>query len=275
MKDIKPLIHKDTDNKSEEILQQEMQEYFDQNPALKFQAGLLVKIFELIKSSPENKPLAWWSYEHMRKIFPVSARITALEQRPVLRQKIVHDLTGLKLKTALKKYGTAEKQTDAIDAVLDDEDTTLDEFEAAFSPEVLAVYIFNETFWSEVRKALNNVIAESGPREKAFIAHLIERGLAHGLIDHKDIRSKLDFETWATKVPASKRSAVDRLRLKYEYENRLADFTSKVEMDIVGFDVLVESFDPSVWGPVIDGLGMTMGFNIEGVIVVEETSPKA
>ncbi len=273
MQIIKPLIHKDTDNKSEEVLQQEMQEFFNQNPALKFQAGLLVKIFELIKGSPENDPLAWWSYEHMRKIFPVNARLTALEQRPFLRQKIVCDLTGLKPKTALKKYGTAEKQTDVIDAVLDDGDTELDQFEAAFSPIVWAVYIFGETFWRELRTAMGTAIAESGPREKAYIAFLIETALKHKLISHLDIRTTLDPETWQKRIPIEKRVEVDRARIKLEQENKLADFTAKVEMELVGFQTLVDSFDSADFGPVINAVGMAMGFDIIGIN--EDTSPKA
>lgn len=273
MQIIKPLVHNDVDNKSEAVLHEEMQEYFDQNPALKFQAGLLVKIFELIKGSSADEPLVWWSYEQMRKIFPVSARISALEQRPLLRQKIVCDLTGLKPKTALKKYGTAEKQTDVIDAVLDDEDTELDQFEAAFDPEVWAVYVFNQTFWRELRVAMGFAIAESGPREKAFIAFLIETALNHGLISHLDIRTTLDPATWQKRIPIEKRVAVDRARIKAEHENKLSDFTAKTEMEMVGFQTLVNSFDSADFSPVINAVGMAMGFSIEGI--GEDTSPKA
>ncbi len=273
MQIIKPLVHKDTDNKSEEVLQQEMQEYFNQNPALKFQAGLLVKIFELIKSSPENEPLAWWSYEHMRKVFPVSVRFTALTQRPVLRQSIAYKLTRLDLKMLLGSFGTPELQTGLVDGALKDEATTLAELEEVFDPEVWAVYIFNETFWRALRTGMNTAIAESGPREKQFIAFLIETALNHGLISHLDIRTTLDPATWQKRIPIEKRVAVDRARIKAEHESKLAEFTAKSEMEMVGFQTLVDSFDSSDFSPVINAVGMAMGFGIEGID--EDTSPKA
>lgn len=272
---IKPLVHKDA-TKGEETLQKEMQEYFDKNPALKFQAGLLMKIFELIKASSENDPLTWWSFAHMREIFPVSARLSAVEQRPSLRQNIVCGLTGLKFKTTAPggKYGTVDKQTEIVDAVLDDGDTELAQLEAAFSPEVWAVYIFGETFWRALRTAMNNAIVESGPREKAFIAYMIETALEHGLIKHLDIRTTLDPSTWQKRIPIEKRVEVDRARIKYEHENKLADFTARIEMELVGFQTIVDSFDSTDFGPVINAVGEAMGFNIEGV-VIEEASPKA
>jgi len=272
MHTIKPLIHTEAGNKSDDDLRNEMREYFEQNKALQFQAGLWTKIRELIKASSET-PLAWWSLAYMREIFPVSARFAALAQRPDIRQRIVTELVGIKPKTARGKFGDPEVQAKLVDGALDDGDVTLDEMEDSFAWPVWAVYIFGETFWREVRIATGKAMIDSGDREKEFIAFLIEASLKHGIITNLDLRSALDPVTWQKRIPVEKRAAVDRARIKHEHEGTLSEFTTGSEMEIVGFQTLVESFDSTDFVPVVDLVGQAMGFSIGDVRGDE--SPKA
>ena len=274
---IKTLVH--TKDATDDVLAKEASAHFDQNPALQFQAEIFVEV----------RP--WLSSEVLHKIFPTLDIMTALADRPDLRQVLTTTLAGLKPKAARSK--SPEKQAELIDDSLGCEDISLADVEQAIAPNVWAIYVFGNKFWEAFfNEVLADIVSANGEREKKFITHFIDRSLLDRRCDgkdlkpiltHLDVAASLDPDTdskWQKLVPSEKLSAVNRARRAQERKNPRTAFTTKQEIGIISIKTIVDSFDLTDFVPMIKAAGDAMGFGEEPFADLDVTgsqgqSPKA
>jgi hypothetical protein len=263
----KPLIHTNT-NLSDEELAKEAADYLAKSAPLQAMAQFLGRQREILLHtvSPEAaQEIDWLTLDEVRKTFPATTRMQALVSRPDIRQHITTELTGLRPKAARGK--DPEFQAKLIDSAIDDGDIGLPEFESAFDPKDLVVYMDVSSFWKHfMNESLARIIEENTSREKEFFAFILNvflqnRNSLKPILTHLDVRSAIPGDTWQNRIPLEKRVAVDTARLEQERKSASRPFTAKQELEIVSLQVIVDSLDLTDMVPILQAAGSTMGFN--------------
>jgi hypothetical protein len=259
------LIH--TVNASDDTLTKEAIDYLAKSAPLQAMAQILAKQREiLLQAAAENatRELGWLTLAELREAFTATTRMQSLESRPDIRQRITTELTGLRPKAARGK--DPNFQASLIDSAIDDGDIELKEFESAFNPEEIVTYMDASSFWKHfMDESLSRIIEENTPREKEFVAFLLDVFLQNRpnlkpILTHLDIRMALDGETWQQRIPLERRVAVDKARLEQERKSASRPFTAKQEIEIVTLAVLVDCLDLTDMVPILQAAGQAMGF---------------
>jgi len=263
---VEPLIHNDSDA-SDDVLTKEAETYLAKSAPLQAMAQILSKQRELLLEADADEgasKLEWITLTELREAFPATTRMQAFKARPDIRQRITTKLTGLRPKAARSK--DANFQASLIDSAIDDGDIDLAEFETAFDPTELVVYMDVSAYWKHfMDESLARIIAENTPREKNYFAFLLDvflqnRGSLKPILTHLDVRTAIQGETWQKRIPLDKHVAVDETRLEQERKTANKPFTAKQELEIVTLRVLVDSLDLTDLVPILHAAGEAMGF---------------
>jgi hypothetical protein len=175
----------------------------------------------------------WFTSEQLRDAFPANVRMQWFAERPDIRQRITTELTGLKAGAA-RKRSTERQAMDIDDAI--GVDCTVQEFDAAFQPDELAVYgdagaIFKlllERFpWETNDPLLRELVA------MLLDALLEPRGDKPQIMSHLQMRSALPEEHVQERIPLRVRVAVNRARLEHEATHPSKPFTAEMELAIM------------------------------------------
>lgn len=261
-----PLIHNNQDA-SDETLAKEAEEFLKKSATLQAMAAIIKQLRSILLEAAEENPerqLGWLTLAEYRKAFPASMRMQALSSRPDIRQRITTELTGLRANAARSK--DPEFQAGLIDATIDSGDIQLVEFEKAFNPDDLVVYMDTSLFWQYfMNESLARMIEENTAREKDFFAFLLgifllTRNPLKPILTHLDVRRAIEGSVWQQRIPLELRVKVDAARLEQESKTTSRAFTAKQEIEIVTLEVIVESLDLSDLVPILQAAGKAMGF---------------
>ncbi len=135
--------------------------------------------------------------------FSPAAIMTGLEDRPVLRAKILVATTGIKNKIASKK--SAGSSGEDLQIALDEGETDAKTVIEHFDPDdrvrflehkALWTYVTEGEFWKVERKD-----EEAFARSKRHIAFMLNRALVDKLLTHTDIVEGITVQTLATLLP--------------------------------------------------------------------------
>ncbi len=263
---VQPLIHTNA-NLSDEELANEAKYFLAKSAPLQAMVQILIKQHELLLEAyvddGESK-LGWLTLTELREAFPATTRMQAFKSRPDIRQRVTTELTGLRPKAARSK--DANFQASLIDSAIDDGDIDLAEFETAFDPTDLVVYMDVSEYWKHfMKESLARIIEENTPREKEYFAFLLNiflqyRGELKPILTHLDVRASIQGETWQQRIPMEKRVAVDTARLEQERKAASKPFTAEQELEIVTLQVLVDNLDLTDLVPILQAAGVAMGF---------------
>ena len=225
----KPFTHADSE-KDEATLAQEASNFLARQPVAQFTVELLTTLREL--------KLPWWTPTQRRTALNETIRMRCLTARPIVRQLITMELTGVLPKAALKM--TPDYQAGLIDMSLE-EDKTNEDFENAFRPEELALYCDPRDTYTQFMQALP---WEDGLKmHRDLIAQLIECLLkdrvtpenktAKPILSHHDVLSAISRKVWQSRIPIELRVAIDEALLKQEKEKARDPFHAKNILEIV------------------------------------------
>jgi hypothetical protein len=184
------------------------------NPALQLIAELILKL--------RASRFSWWAPELLRGTWDATERMGWFQQRPDIRQRITHSLTGLAPKASRNKQ--SDFQAALIDSVVDDGDITIDQFENAFDAIELAAYAPAAEIWREFRECMP--WDQDTPPNQELVGWLIDQLLASSstiegmtrkpILTPHAIRTTIPGAIWHSKIPLEVRVAIDDLRFQRE-----------------------------------------------------------
>ena len=213
--ELRPLRHHAYKNDDDDALAREARQHLLRLSPLQLVGELLQELRTL---SPP-----WWSPRQLRTWWPATTRMLWLSQRPDLRQHITTSLTGLSAKAARKK--PPYFQAELLDAVMNEGDITVEEFELSFNPFDTVVYGPVGTMWRKFRAQLP--LDDDHPELRGFMAWLLGALVAEQsaveassrrkpIITAHELRTAIDNETWHTCMPLELRVAIDDARFAQE-----------------------------------------------------------
>ncbi len=200
------------------------------------------QLLAALLSELATRNLSWWTPETMRVAFPTKARFEWFLNRPDIRQRLTHAMTGLAKRAA--READPGFQADLIDRVLESGDVKLDAYHGAFDIEEMAVHAPNHILWTAIRDAYpwEETSAEDKELMVWLIAELLkerkEGGKTQSIMTPLYIRSAIDVRTWQDSMPLEIRVQVDGRRLRKELEGK--SFTCRDELAVVKVDRIVE-----------------------------------
>jgi hypothetical protein len=198
----------------------------------------------------------WWTPEHLNRSWPTPLRFEWLDERPDVRGRLTHQLTGLAPITARESEKAFQIQL--IDRVLGAGDVSVYEWEMAFQPEELAVHAPPGLLWQEFRNRFP--WDDPNPEDKELMSWLLSE-----LLDEKKdglktssimtplyVRSAIDVRVWQEHIPLDIRVQVDGRRLRKELEGK--NFTCRDELAVVKLERIVEHIPTADLKGVFDAL---------------------
>jgi hypothetical protein len=221
---MRKLLHTDPDS-TDNARAAEAETFLAEHPELQYVSTCI----DLLRKANVD----WFTSEQLRDAFPANVRMQWFAERPDIRQRITTELTGLKAGAA-RKRSTERQAMDIDDAI--GVDCTVQEFDAAFQPDELAVYgdagaIFKlllERFpWETNDPLLRELVA------MLLDALLEPRGDKPQIMSHLQMRSALPEEHVQERIPLRVRVAVNRARLEHEATHPSKPFTAEMELAIM------------------------------------------
>ena len=206
-----------------------------ESPAKQLVAELLERL--------RNSSLSWWTPADLRTSFPAKERMKWLEEEPALRGHLTNVLTGLFPNASLAK--SSQLQAELIDAAIDGGDSTVQAFENAFEPNVLAAHGAEARYWRTFRKQLP--WESNGKAEQKIVAFLIEQLLGdvklgsyqrRPILTPLDVRRAIDARVWTRHLPEELRAKIDSSRMDAEAKGR--SFGAAEELGLVPPALLVQ-----------------------------------
>lgn len=203
----------------------------------------------------------WWGAEALRLVWPVQDQLSWFADRPDVRGRVTHVLTGLAPRAA--RMQTVEMQAMLVEAVLDAGDVPVAALSQVFDPAEMAVHAPPGEIWDRFVERFP--WGNPQPEDRALLlavvqALLLERSLPNGsrvqILTPLFLRSAVDSRAWQAGVPVDVRAAVDAARLRAEWEGR--PFDSRQELQIVGLARLVEALPAAELRPVVDAARRAM-----------------
>jgi len=223
---------------------------------------LVAELLERLRSSS----LSWWTPADLRTTFPAKDRMKWLEEESALRGHLTNVLTGLFPNAALAK--SSQLQAELIDAAIDGGDSTVQAFENAFEPNVLAAHGSEARYWRTFRKQLP--WESNGKAEQKIVAFLIEQLLGDvklGSYQRKpiltplDVRRAIDARVWTRHLPEELRAKIDSARMDAEAKGR--SFGAAEELALVPPALLVQHVPLADLRGILDRTEEALGFGRE------------
>ncbi|MEZ4238421.1 MAG: hypothetical protein R3F59_20175 [Myxococcota bacterium] len=214
---------------------------------------LLAALIEQLR----ERGLPWWTPEQTARRWPTATRFRWLEARPDLRARLTHELTGLAPRAA--RLSEAPAQAELIDQVVQAGDRSIEDWEAAFEPEVLAVHAPPAAIWQAFREDFPWQGPEGPDRDLLvwLLGMLLEErrdpsGKTTSIMTPLYVRSAIDVRIWQEHMPLDIRVQVDGRRLRKELEGKT--FTCRDELAVVKLDRIVENVPAVHLRGVLDAL---------------------
>ncbi|MEO0603880.1 MAG: hypothetical protein AAF211_20760 [Myxococcota bacterium] len=216
-------------------------------------AQLVADLFEFLRLHPRP----WWTAQFLRSRWPTRERMRWLEDRPDVRARITHELTGLGMRTA--RESEPDFQSDLIERVLASEDVSLEAWETAFSSTDLVLNGPTGLIWQVFRHRFP--WDSRHPDDRAVLHWLFQELLTPRprarlpdapLLSPLYIRSAIDVRTWQESIPLDLRIQVDACRLRRELEGK--PFTCRDELEVVTIERVVELVPVDQLKSVLDAL---------------------
>jgi hypothetical protein len=223
---------------------------------------LVAELLERLRSSS----LSWWTPADLRTAFPAKERLKWLEEESALRGHLTNVLTGLFPNAALAK--SSQLQAELIDAAIDGGDTTVQAFENAFEPHVLATHGAEARYWRTFRKQLP--WESNGKAEQKIVAFLIEQLLGdvklssyqrRPILTPLDVRRAIDARVWTRHIPEELRAKIDSSRMDAEAKGR--PFGAAEELALVPPALLVQHVPIADLRGILDRAEEALGFGRE------------
>ncbi|HWA74945.1 MAG TPA: hypothetical protein VG937_21535 [Polyangiaceae bacterium] len=192
------------------------------------------------------------SSEDFMRHFTSSHIMRALTSRPMERARIVSQSTGVNEKVALKM--SPEASGEALQIALEEKVTTPADVVRLFQPDDRQRYLDRKALWAfDVEGEPFKVTAsnrQSFERAKAYIAYIVERGLANLLLSHAELLAAITVEKLAALLPREELGAIIASSLrqpeKYTEENLIAAVPPRTLVDHLPLDY--------VWSRVVSPL---------------------
>lgn len=249
------LVHKNP-KASDADLAKEAAAYLANAPPLQVMVELLEKLRAL------NVP--WWSPKMLHDKIQTIERMTKLEKRPDLRQRITMALTGYPAKAAYRM--PPEKQADLIDDVIKSGDRTEEEFELAFNVSEIVIYGDVPKLWELFRSQMP--WDEDKPEHRDIVRSYIEscmndkRG-GKPFLTNLDVLESIDGNVWYAKIPRDLHIQVDRARFKQERGSSAPKaFSAKQVMEIISLETILKHLPPDDLIEVVKLGAKNMGFSL-------------
>jgi len=215
----------------------------------------------------EDKP-TWLPLSAQRKLWPTEVRFEWLLARPDVRARIVSTLAGITDGAARRL--DPDVQIALIDAVVDNEDVSLAQWAAAFSPHELAGHAPPGAVHPHIRERFP---WEAPPDDDSrnFLYAWIEALLSSGdggprsrepILTPLGVRSAIDPEAWQSSVPLDLRAAVDSARIAAEHLGK--PFDAAQELNLVTLQALVEHLPHRALHPVLEAAERSLRHDLEG-----------
>jgi len=204
------------------------------------EAQLVTLLFEWIG---EEEP-DWLSPETQRVLWPTEVRFAWLEDRPDVRARVVHELTGVSEAAAARL--DPETQLALVDAVVDAGDTPVALWCDAWEPSEMGAHAPPGAVHAKVRECFPWQAPPTKGR-KAFLSRWLEALLSAGdgngrsrepILSPLMFRSAIDTKAWQECLPLTIRATVDAARLRAEWKKR--PFTVEHELAMVTVDTVTE-----------------------------------
>ncbi|HHO53774.1 MAG TPA: hypothetical protein ENK18_23600 [Deltaproteobacteria bacterium] len=200
------------------------------------------QLIALLLRELQEHPKPWWNAELMREAWSTYDRLRWLDAEPDLRAEITHTLAGLPLVAA--QTDDIEFQADLIERVLESGAISLQAWEEAFSPELIAAHGPKAAIWQEFREQFPWEDPSEDDRDLLvwLLSELLEEreegGRRSSIMSPLYIRSAIDVRIWQECIPLDVRVQVDGRRLRKELEGK--HFTCRDELAVVKLERIVE-----------------------------------
>jgi hypothetical protein len=190
-------------------------------------------------------------------------------QRPDLRQTVTTKLTGLAPRAARKK--PPYFQAELVDAVVNEGDASIGDFEEAFDPYDVVAYGPVSAFWRRFRAQLP--LEDEGPALRGLMAWLLETLLSEDgcfenskrkpILNAFELRSAIDGECWHRHIPLEIRVAIDEARFRQEKLRPGRPFVARHDLRIATAEVIAQYLPLAALEPVLERAEQAMGLDVE------------
>jgi hypothetical protein len=229
--------------------------------------GQLVEL--LLTWIDEDRP-AWLSTEVQRQLWPTEMRFEWLLARPDVRARVVTTLTGLSDGAARRL--DPDVQIALVDAVVDNDDVTTDQWAAAFAPKELAAHAPPGAMHALIRERFPWQAPPSDDSRNflfAWMEAVLSPGDGNGrsrepILTPLAFRSAIDPEAWQASVPLEVRASVDALRL--DAERRGHTFGANEELSVVSLETLIEHMPHPALHPVLEAAERALHQELDGFV---------
>jgi len=168
----------------------------------------------------------------------------ALTSRPMERARIISQSTGVNERVALKM--SPEASGEALQIALDEKVTTAADVVRLFQPDDRQRYLDRKALWGfDVEGDPSKVTASNRSnfeRAKAYVAYIIERGLANLLLSHAELAAAITVEKLAALLPREELGAIIATALrqgeKFTEEHLLSAVPPRTLVDHLPLDYL-------------------------------------
>jgi hypothetical protein len=169
--------------------------------------------------------------------FPPARIMKALASRPTERARIVSQATGIHDKVAHRM--SPEASGEALQIALDEKVTSPGDIVRLFQPDDRQRYLDRKALWKFDVEGQPWKAPPSNPaafqRAKAYIAYIMERGLANLLMTHEEMVAALTVQKLATSLPKEQLGSIIQAAL-----GRKEKFTEQHLLEMTPPEVLVQ-----------------------------------
>jgi hypothetical protein len=184
------------------------------------------------------------SAEDFMRHFSSSHIMRALTSRPMERARIISQSTGVNEKVALKM--SPEASGEALQIALDEKVTTPADVVRMFQPDDRQRYLDRKALWAFCIEGEPAKVTASNRQKfegaKAYVAYVIERGLANLLLSHAELAAAITVEKLAALLPREELGAIIAASLrqaeKFTEEHLLSAVPPRTLVDHLPLDYL-------------------------------------
>ena len=180
------------------------------------------------------------SPEDFMRHFSSAHIMRALTSRPMERARIVSQSTGVNEKVALKM--SPEASGEALQIALDEKVTTAADVVRLFQPDDRQRYLDRKALWTFDPSKVTASNRPNFERAKAYIAYIIERGLANLLLSHAELAAAITVEKLAALLPREELGSIIATALrqgeKFTEEHLLTAVPPRTLVDHLPLDYL-------------------------------------